>query len=49
MSFLTLNVTERYKQLLSINSEIVLRLPNKIVATYLNISTETLSRLKSKR
>jgi len=49
MSFLTLDATERYKQLLDINPKIVQRLPNKIVATYLNISQETLSRLKSKR
>lgn len=49
MSFLTLDATERYKRLLNINPEIVQRLPNKIVATYLNISQETLSRLKSKR
>lgn len=49
MSFLTLDATERYKQLLDINPKIVQRLPNKIVATYLNMSQETLSRLKSKR
>lgn len=49
MSFLTLDATERYKQLLDINPKIVQRLPNKIVSTYLNISQETLSRLKSKR
>ncbi|MCP9752666.1 Crp/Fnr family transcriptional regulator [Ferruginibacter sp. HRS2-29] len=48
MSFLTLDATERYRQLLSTNPKIVQRLPNKIVATYLNISQETLSRLKSK-
>lgn len=49
MSFLTLDATERYKQLLHSNPKVVQRLPNKIVATYLNISQETLSRLKSKR
>lgn len=48
MSFLTLDATERYKKLLEINPKIVRRLSNKIVATYLNISQETLSRLKSK-
>ncbi|WP_338794168.1 Crp/Fnr family transcriptional regulator [Bernardetia sp. MNP-M8] len=48
MSFLTLDATERYKQLLEIQPNIVQRLPKKIVATYLNISQETLSRLKSK-
>lgn len=48
MSFLTLDETKRYKQFLDITPKIVQRLPNKIVATYLNISQETLSRLKSK-
>lgn len=48
MSLLTLNATERYRQLLQQNPKIVQRLPNKIVASYLNISQETLSRLKSK-
>ncbi|MFC7346018.1 Crp/Fnr family transcriptional regulator [Chryseobacterium zhengzhouense] len=48
MSFLTQDATERYRQLLEINPKIVQRLPNKIVATYLNMSQETLSRLKSK-
>ena len=31
-----------------INPNIVKRLPNKIVASYINISNETLSRIKSK-
>lgn len=48
MSFLTQDATEKYRQLLDENSIIVRRLPNKIVASYLNISQETLSRLKSK-
>lgn len=39
---------ERYKELMQVNPEIVRRLPNKIVASYLNMSPETLSRLKSK-
>ncbi|MBE9463650.1 Crp/Fnr family transcriptional regulator [Dyadobacter subterraneus] len=38
----------RYKELLERNPEIVRRLPNKIVASYLNMSPETLSRMKSK-
>lgn len=46
--FVTLDATERYRKLLAINPEIVKRLPNKIVATYINVSQETLSRLKSK-
>lgn len=48
MSFTTLNASERYNQLFQINPDIVKRLPNKIVASYINISQETLSRLKSK-
>lgn len=38
----------RYKGLLSRSPEIVNRLSNKIVASYLNMSPETLSRLKSR-
>ena len=48
MSFTTLNASERYNQLFKINPKIVKRLPNKIVASYINISQETLSRIKSK-
>jgi CRP-like cAMP-binding protein len=44
----TKDATERYKELLAIKPEIVNRLPNKIVASYLNMSPETLSRLKSR-
>ncbi|MDW5287225.1 Crp/Fnr family transcriptional regulator [Formosa sp. PL04] len=47
-SFTTLDASERYKQLFKINPNIVKRLPNKIVASYINISQETLSRIKSK-
>lgn len=49
MSFITLSAGDRYRQLLNENPHIVQRLPNKLVASYLNISQETLSRLKSKR
>jgi CRP-like cAMP-binding protein len=42
------DAAERYKELLSMNPEIVKRLPNKIVASYLNMSPETLSRTKLK-
>ncbi|CAM4415971.1 cAMP-binding domain of CRP or a regulatory subunit of cAMP-dependent protein kinases [Pedobacter westerhofensis] len=42
------DAAERYKELLTMNPEIVKRLPNKIVASYLNMSPETLSRMKSK-
>ncbi|MCF6404686.1 Crp/Fnr family transcriptional regulator [Chitinophaga filiformis] len=48
MSFITLDAVERYRQLLAQNPVIVKRLPNKMVASYLNISQETLSRLKSR-
>lgn len=47
-SFITLDAKERYRQLLKQNKTIVLRLPNKIVASYISVSQETLSRLKSK-
>lgn len=46
--FVTLDATERYRKLLAINPQVVRRLPNKIVATYINVSQETLSRLKAK-
>ncbi|OOQ61724.1 Crp/Fnr family transcriptional regulator [Mucilaginibacter pedocola] len=42
------DAADRYRELLSNNPEVVKRLPNKIVASYLNMSPETLSRLKSK-
>ena len=47
-SFITMDAKERYIQLLAQNKAIVQRLPNKIVASYIGISQETLSRLKSK-
>ncbi|MDN5286197.1 MAG: Crp/Fnr family transcriptional regulator [Mucilaginibacter sp.] len=47
-SFITLDATERYKLLLKESPHIVQRLPNRLVANYLNISQEALSRLKSK-
>lgn len=48
MSFLMQDALEKYRQLLDENPIIVRRLSNKLVASYLNISQETLSRLKSK-
>ena len=48
MSFITNDATERYLSLLKENPEIVKRLPNRLVANYLNITQEGLSRLKSK-
>jgi len=47
-SFITMNAKERYNELLKARPEIILRLPSRIVADYLGISKETLSRLKSK-
>ena len=46
-STVTHSAIERYRQLLVQNPRVVQRLPNKIVASYLDISPETLSRLKS--
>jgi CRP-like cAMP-binding protein len=48
MSFITNDATERYILLLKENPEIIKRLPNRLVANYLNITQEGLSRLKSK-
>lgn len=48
MSFTTMDALERYNQLLKFNPTVVRRLSNKIVASYINVSQETLSRLKSK-
>lgn len=47
-AMVTMDASERYNELLKQNPQIVQRLPNKIVASYLNISQETLSRIKSK-
>jgi len=48
-SLITMDARQRYDILLKQNPIIVQRLPNKIVADYLGISQETLSRLKSKK
>lgn len=48
MSFLTMDASEKYRQLWAENPELLQRMSNKSVASYLNISQETLSRLKSK-
>ncbi|MCA4900029.1 MAG: Crp/Fnr family transcriptional regulator [Cytophagales bacterium] len=47
-SFITRDAKARYEFLLQTDPDLVLRLSNKIVASYLGISQETLSRLKSK-
>jgi len=44
----TLSAPERYAVLMQENPEFIQRLPNKILASYLDITQETLSRLKSK-
>ena len=48
-SFLSFDSKERYNTLLRTNPEMIKRLPAKIVADYLGISQETLSRLKAKK
>lgn len=47
-SFITMAAKERYNELLKSRPEIILNLPSRVVADYLGISKETLSRLKSK-
>lgn len=47
-SLVTLSAKERYEQLLKENPKVVQRLSNKVIASYLDIKQETLSRLKSK-
>lgn len=46
-SLLTQNAAERYRSLLINNPDLIQRLSNANLAAYLNISPETLSRLKS--
>lgn len=46
-SLLTQNASERYRSLLKNNPELVQRLSNVNLAAHLNISPETLSRIKS--
>ncbi|MBB4802732.1 CRP-like cAMP-binding protein [Flavobacterium nitrogenifigens] len=46
-SLLTQNAAERYRNLLKNNPELIQRLSNANLASYLNISPETLSRIKS--
>ena len=48
MSFITMDAKTRYENLLKERPIVVKRLPNKVVASFLNISQETLSRLKSR-
>ncbi|AMP99667.1 cyclic nucleotide-binding protein [Pedobacter cryoconitis] len=48
-SLITVGAKDRYKLLISNNQTLIKRLSSKIVADYLGISQETLSRLKSKK
>ena len=48
-SLLTLDARERYEDLLKQNPHIIRQLPNKTVASYLGITQESLSRIKSAR
>jgi CRP-like cAMP-binding protein len=47
-SLITMSAKDRYAMLLKERPELIKRLPSKIIADYLGISQETLSRLKSK-
>lgn len=47
-SLISMDSRERYNILMEKNPKLIQRLPNKIVADYLGISQETLSRLKSR-
>lgn len=48
-SLITMSAKERYALLMENSPGLIQRLPSKIIADYLGISQETLSRLKSKR
>jgi CRP/FNR family transcriptional regulator, cyclic AMP receptor protein len=48
-SLITKDSKERYNLLMNDNPEMIKRLPSKIIADYLGIAPETLSRLKSKK
>jgi len=48
-SLITMDAKQKYNLLMSTNPSLIQRLPSKIIADYLGISQETLSRLKSKK
>ncbi|NCD71878.1 Crp/Fnr family transcriptional regulator [Mucilaginibacter agri] len=48
-SLITMDAKDRYNLLLESQPELIKKLPSKIIADYLGISQETLSRLKSKK
>jgi len=47
-SLVTLSAKERYQQVLEENPALIQRVSNKVLASYLDINPETLSRLKSR-
>lgn len=47
LTFLTSNATERYEQLLKQHPSLLQRVPKSLLASYLGVSRETLSRLSS--
>ena len=47
LSFITSNAAERYEQLLKRYPQLVQRVPKSLLASYLGVSRETLSRLSS--
>jgi CRP-like cAMP-binding protein len=47
LSFLTSNATQRYEQLLKRHPSLPQRVPKTLLASYLGVSRETLSRLSS--
>ena len=47
-SLVTLSAKQRYEQLLKAQPKLIQRLSNKVLASYLDVTQETLSRLKSK-
>jgi CRP-like cAMP-binding protein len=48
-SLITMDAKQRYNLLMDTHPRVIQRLPSRIVADYLGISQETLSRLKSKK
>lgn len=47
-SFITKSPEERYKELLTLNGALFLRVPQQYIASYLGVSPETLSRIKKR-
>ena len=48
MSFITMSAEQRYRAMTEQNHSAAKRLPGRIIASYLNISQETLSRIKTR-